>query len=68
MDVKERPDGEIADIERPLVAGKPTSTPEELALIVRDERFCRDKQPARWWLNGDPVAVFAAVRKAKDDF
>ncbi|MCB2074056.1 MAG: metal-dependent hydrolase [Novosphingobium sp.] len=57
MDVKERPDGEIADIERPLVAGKPTSTPEELALIVRDERFCRDKQPARWWLNGDPVAT-----------
>jgi predicted metal-dependent hydrolase len=44
-------------VERPLIGGKRTSTPEELALIVRDERFCRDKVVSRWWMNGDPVAT-----------
>ena len=55
MDVKER--SEVAADELPFVAAKATSTPEELALIVRDERFCRNGQPSRWWLNGDPVAT-----------
>ena len=57
MDVKERTDGDLAEVERPLVAGTATSTPEELALIVRDERFCREGRPPRWWMNGDPVAT-----------
>jgi len=57
MDVTERPDSNAAEVERPLVAGKATSTPEELALIVRDERFCRSGTPPRWWMNGDPVAT-----------
>lgn len=29
----------------------------DLAIVVRDLRFCRDERPARWWLNGDPVAT-----------
>lgn len=57
MDVKERTDGDLAQVERPLVAGTATSTPEELALIVRDERFCREGKTPRWWMNGDPVAT-----------
>ncbi len=44
-------------VEPPLVGGKRSSTPEELALIVRDERFCRNNKVARWWANGDPVAT-----------
>ena len=28
-----------------------------LAITVRDVRFCRDEEPRRWWLNGDPVAT-----------
>jgi predicted metal-dependent hydrolase len=27
------------------------------AVTVRDRRFCRDSQPGRLWLNGDPVAT-----------
>jgi predicted metal-dependent hydrolase len=27
------------------------------AIVVRDRRFDRGRQPARWWLNGDPVAT-----------
>ena len=57
MAVDERSDIEVAGDERPLVGAKATSTPEELALIVRDERFCREGLPPRWWLNGDPVAT-----------
>lgn len=37
-------------------AGQPGS-PEERALIVRDERFCRTARPSRWWAGGDPVAT-----------
>ncbi len=48
---------EKAELERPLIGGKGVSTPEEHALIVRDERFCRTDKPRRWWLNGDPIAT-----------
>jgi len=44
-------------LDRPLVGGKGPSGPEEHALIVRDERFCRTAKPRRWWMNGDPVAT-----------
>ena len=44
-------------LDRPLIGGKPSSGPEEHALIVRDERFCRTDRPARWWHSGDPVAT-----------
>ena len=44
-------------VEPPFIGGKRSSTPEELALIVRDERFCRSKKVARWWAGGDPVAT-----------
>ena len=44
-------------LDRPLVGGKGPSGPEEHALIVRDERFCRTVKPRRWWMNGDPVAT-----------
>lgn len=35
-------------------SGKPT--PQGLTITPRDLRFGRDAKPARWWLNGDPVA------------
>jgi len=34
-----------------------TPTPGDLAITVRDYRFGRAGKPARWWLNGDPVAT-----------
>src|SRR5262249_21893033 len=40
----------------PATGGKAAS-PEDRALIVRNERFCRTEKPSRWWLNGDPVAT-----------
>ncbi len=49
---------QVIDLERPLIGGKGAkSSPEEHALIVRDERFCRNDRPERWWMNGDPVAT-----------
>ena len=30
-------------------------TPADLTITIRDRRFGRDKTPARWWLNGDPI-------------
>lgn len=32
-------------------------TPADLEIIVRDERFGRDKKPGRWWLGGDPIGT-----------
>ncbi len=45
------------DLERTAVSGKRVPTPADLAITVRDERFGRTAKPARWWLNGDPVAT-----------
>jgi predicted metal-dependent hydrolase len=54
------------DLERARPADKPaavpataraTATPFEHELIVRDERFCRDHRPPRWWHSNDPVAT-----------
>jgi predicted metal-dependent hydrolase len=36
-------------------AGNPA--PADLTITVRDMRFARNGKPARWWLNGDPVAT-----------
>jgi len=44
-------------IDSPLIGNQAQSSPEERALIVRDDRFCRTERPARWWMNGDPVAT-----------
>jgi len=44
------------EMQRPLAAGG-AGSPEERALIVRDERFCRQTRPSRWWMNGDPVGT-----------
>lgn len=41
-------------------SGNPDPTkpgPPDLAITVRDLRFARKGQVARWWLNGDPVAT-----------
>ncbi|HTG38973.1 metal-dependent hydrolase, partial [Sphingomonas sp.] len=32
-------------------------TPADLTITPRDVRFGRDDQPARWWLDGDPIAT-----------
>ena len=45
------------DLDGAVPLDKATATPADLALTVRDLRFCRDEKPARWWLNGDPVAT-----------
>ncbi|MBA4163625.1 MAG: hypothetical protein C0510_03180 [Erythrobacter sp.] len=58
------------DLERTATPGKPaqlapetgitargSATPEELALIVRDQRFDRTHRTPRWWLANDPVAT-----------
>lgn len=50
------------DLERAAPLGKAavagnTATPEEHALIVRDQRFDRDHLVPRWWHSGDPVAT-----------
>jgi predicted metal-dependent hydrolase len=37
--------------------GKGSSTPPRHELVVRDERFCRDNRPPRWWHSNDPVAT-----------
>jgi len=42
--------------ERTSIDRKSTSL-EAHPLVVRDERFCRDNRPSRWWMNGDPVAT-----------
>lgn len=50
------------DLERAQPLGKQavagaTATPEEHALIVRDQRFNRDHLVPRWWHSNDPVAT-----------
>src|SRR3546814_13403618 len=58
------------DLERTATPGKPaqlapetgitargSATPEELALIVRDQRFDRTHRTPRWWLANDQVAT-----------
>jgi predicted metal-dependent hydrolase len=45
------------DSEKPIVGEGRAASPEERALIVRDERFCRTEKPSRWWAGGDPVAT-----------
>lgn len=42
---------------KPIIGGGKPSSPEEHALIIRDERFCRQNKPSRWWMGGDPVAT-----------
>ena len=32
-------------------------TPADLEIVVRDQRFGRERKPGRWWLAGDPVAT-----------
>ena len=32
-------------------------TPNDLTITPRDRRFGREATPARWWLNGDPIAT-----------
>ncbi len=32
-------------------------TPKDLMITIRNLRFSRGNNPARWWLNGDPVAT-----------
>lgn len=32
-------------------------TPDDLKLVIRDERFGRDAVQQRWWLDNDPVAT-----------
>lgn len=44
------------DVE-PASAPRKVPTPNDLAITVRDQRFGREQKPARWWLNGDPVAT-----------
>jgi uncharacterized protein len=48
---------DLIDRELPLIDGNKPASPEEHALIVRDERFCRQDRPSRWWMGGDPVAT-----------
>ncbi|OZA93119.1 MAG: hypothetical protein B7X57_06070 [Erythrobacter sp. 34-65-8] len=50
------------DLERAQPLGKSTvaggsATPEEHALIIRDQRFDRDHLVPRWWHSNDPVAT-----------
>ena len=45
------------DLEAATPLGKETPTPGDLSIMPRDRRFCREDKPARWWLNGDPVAT-----------
>lgn len=54
------------DLEGARTTGKPdgkavpfpkSATPEEHALIVRNQRFDRDHRTPRWWHSGDPVAT-----------
>jgi hypothetical protein len=64
MAVDERSDLEVAGDERPFIGAKATSTPEELALIVRDERFCRQGREAFFI---DTLKNFRDVIPAKFD-
>lgn len=50
-------DQDLIKRDRPIVSADRGGSPEERALIVRDERFCRGNRPSRWWMNGDPVAT-----------
>ena len=44
-------------LSRPQNAGKTSESPDLPAITVRDRRFGREKNPPRWWLNGDPIAT-----------
>ncbi len=44
----------LFDVEAAATAGKPLAGG---SITIRDLRFVRDSKPARWWLNGDPVAT-----------
>lgn len=44
-------------LDGPKVTGKTGKFSADAAIIVRDRRFGRGSVPARWWLNGDPVAT-----------
>lgn len=46
----------VQPLRKQAVAGA-TATPEEHALIVRDQRFDRDHLVPRWWHSNDPVAT-----------
>src|SRR3546814_15924395 len=39
------------------ITARGSATPEELALIVRDQRCDRTHRTPRWWLANDPVAT-----------
>ncbi len=43
-------------LDNPAIPGR-SATPEEHALIVRDQRFDRDHLVPRWWHSNDPVAT-----------
>jgi len=45
----------VAALEPAANASNPA--PADLSITVRDMRFARKEKPARWWLNGDPVAT-----------
>lgn len=36
---------------------RPSATPADLDITVRDRRFARGLKPRHWWMNGDPVAT-----------
>lgn len=46
------------DLDRAEPLGKAvTPTPSDHELTIRDERFCREDRPPRWWHSNDPVAT-----------
>ena len=47
----------IADLSPRVRPSKGSPTPADLAITIRDQRFGRQASPARWWLNGDPIAT-----------
>lgn len=54
-----RPDGALSNdgTQDGLQIATRSATPEEHALIVRDQRFDRQHKTARWWHSNDPVAT-----------
>jgi len=51
------PDLKRAPLPDTGLVGKTRATPAEHELIVRDERFCREDRPPRWWHSNDPFAT-----------
>lgn len=50
------------DLERAAAAdtrygGAVSATPAGHELTIRDEKFCRERAPARWWHSNDPIAT-----------